>query len=75
MNGNGQLDVRPYITSFTIAASHLFDQDPNPPEPGDPRIEIEVRKLADERFGPLGAPVSSSPAGAVTAVTKGETTK
>lgn len=58
INGNGQVDVRPNITSFTIAASHLFDRDPNPPEPGDPRIELEVRKLADERFGAFGPPLS-----------------
>jgi hypothetical protein len=60
VDGNGKIEVRPEITSFTIAASHLFDHDANPPEPGDPRIEIEVRKLADERFGAFGAPIAGT---------------
>ncbi|HVH41115.1 MAG TPA: hypothetical protein VM925_02195 [Labilithrix sp.] len=82
IDGNGRLDVRPAITSFTIQASHLFDRDPNPPQPGDPRIEQEVRKLADERFGPFGsvgssaeAPGTSSPGAGATGVSAKEALK
>jgi hypothetical protein len=50
---NGQVDVRPEITSFTIRASHLFDDQESPPEPGDPRLTAAVRKLAAEAFGPF----------------------
>lgn len=53
IDNNGRIDVRPEITAFTIRASHLFDDDPNPPEPGDPRITAAVRKLAAEAFGPF----------------------
>jgi hypothetical protein len=53
LDGNGRVDVRPEITAFTIKASHLFDNDPNPPEPGDPRMTAAVRKLAAEAFGPF----------------------
>jgi hypothetical protein len=53
IDSNGKVDVRPEITTFTTKASHLFDSDPNPPEPGDPRIEAAVRKFADETFGPF----------------------
>lgn len=64
IDNNGVVDVRPEITSFAGKASHLFDQDPNPPEPGDPRIEAAVRKLADETFGPFGPPLPPPPAAA-----------
>lgn len=53
IDGNGRIDVRPEITAFTIRASHLFDSDPSPPEPGDPRMTAAVRKLAAEAFGPF----------------------
>jgi hypothetical protein len=53
IDGKGRITVRPEITDYTNAASRLFDNDPNPPEPGDPRIEAAVRKLADQRFGPF----------------------
>jgi hypothetical protein len=53
---NGQIDVRPEITAFTLRASRLFDRDPDPPLPGDPRIEVAVKKLAAELFGPFPAP-------------------
>lgn len=61
IDNNGVVDVRPEITSFTAKCSHLFDQDPNPPEPHDPRIEAAVRKLADETFGPFGTPLPQGP--------------
>jgi hypothetical protein len=44
--------VRPEISRFTFDASHLFDGEANPPEPGDPRITREVRRFADATFGP-----------------------
>jgi hypothetical protein len=50
---HGEIDVRPEITAFAERASHLFDDDPNPPPPGDPRIEAAVRKLAAATFGPF----------------------
>lgn len=53
IDGNGRVDVRPEITAFAIRASHLFDDEPSPPEPGDPRIVKAVRKLANEAFGPF----------------------
>lgn len=53
LDGNGRVDVRPEITAFTIKASHLFDDDPSPPEPGDPRMTAAVRKLASQTFGPF----------------------
>jgi len=53
IDGNGRVDVRPEITTFTVKASHLFDADPNPPEPGDPRMTAAVRKLAATTFGPF----------------------
>lgn len=55
IDDNGRVDVRPEISAFTARAGHLFDSDPNPPEPGDPRIEAAVRKLATEMFGPFPA--------------------
>jgi hypothetical protein len=55
IDNNGRVDVRPEISAFTSRAGHLFDNDPNPPEPGDPRIEAAVRKLASETFGPFPA--------------------
>jgi hypothetical protein len=53
IDGNGRIDVRPEISAFVARAGHLFDDDPNPPEPGDPRIEVAVRKLAAASFGPF----------------------
>ena len=53
LDGNGRVDVRPEITAFTIQASHLFDKEAVPPEPGDPRMTVAVRKLAAEAFGPF----------------------
>lgn len=55
----GRIDVRPEITAFTINASHLFDAEKVPPEPGDPRITEAVRKLAADTFGPF--PVTPFP--------------
>ncbi len=55
IDGNGRIEVRKEITDFAIAASHLFDADAKPPEPGDPRIQESVRKLAAETFGPFPA--------------------
>ena len=55
IDGNGRVDVRPEISAFAARAGHLFDNDPNPPEPGDPRIEAAVRKLAADSFGPFPA--------------------
>ncbi len=56
IDGNGRIEVRPEITGFVTRASQLFANDPNPPEPGDPRIEAAVHKLADETFGPFPEP-------------------
>lgn len=56
VDANGRIDVRPEITAFTVKASHLFDSETHPPEPGDPRLAIAVRKLASEAFGPFEAP-------------------
>jgi hypothetical protein len=53
IDGNGQISVRPEIAAFTDRAARLFDGDPNPPPPGDPRIEAAVRHLADASFGPF----------------------
>jgi hypothetical protein len=53
VDSNGRIDVRPEISAFTSRAGHLFDDDPHPPEPGDPRIEAAVRKLAADSFGPF----------------------
>lgn len=60
VDNNGRIDVRPEITNFTIAASRLFNGDPNPPQPGDPRMRDAVQKLADASFGPF--PPASAPA-------------
>ncbi|MBX3219811.1 MAG: hypothetical protein KF795_04780 [Labilithrix sp.] len=68
VDGNGRVDVRPEISAFTARAGHLFDADPNPPEPGDPRIEAAVRRLAADAFGPFPADApAASPAAPVTA--------
>lgn len=61
IDGYGRIGVRPEIGDFAFAASHLFDADPSPPEPGDPRLRAAVRKLAVERFGPF--PEAASPSG------------
>jgi hypothetical protein len=53
LDGNGRIGVRKEVTDFAVAASHLFDGDPHPPEPGDPRIRASVRKLAAEMLGPF----------------------
>ncbi len=62
IDGNGRVDVRPEISAFTARAGHLFDDDPSPPEPGDPRIEAAVRKLAADTFGPFPAESPAPPA-------------
>jgi hypothetical protein len=64
IDGNGRIDVRPEISGFAFKAAHLFDADPNPPEPGDPRIASAVRKLADEVFGPFPDAAPPPPADA-----------
>ncbi|MDF2694952.1 MAG: Permuted papain-like amidase enzyme YaeF/YiiX, family [Labilithrix sp.] len=56
IDGNGQINVRPEISAFTTNAWRLFANDPNPPEPFDPRIEAAVRKLAADSFGPFPDP-------------------
>ncbi len=60
IDANGRVDVRPEISAFAAQAGHLFDGDPQPPAPGDPRIEAAVRKLADATFGPF-TPGESAP--------------
>jgi hypothetical protein len=60
MDANGRLDVRPEISSFAARAGHLFDSDPNPPPPGDPRITAAVRKLAADAFGPFADDVEEA---------------
>jgi len=52
LSGYGKVAVRPDIARFTFDASHLFDAEEHPPEPGDPRITREVRRFADATFGP-----------------------
>lgn len=61
VDGSGRIDVRPEISAFTARAGHLFDGDPSPPEPGDPRIAAAVRKLAADAFGPFPADVAAPP--------------
>jgi hypothetical protein len=61
LDGNGRINVRPEISSFAFRASSLFDDDPNPPEPGDPRIQAAVRKLAADAFGPFPAEAPGAP--------------
>jgi hypothetical protein len=53
IDDKGRIDVRPEIAEFTMNAARLFDSDPHPPEPGDPRIEAAVHKLAIQTFGRL----------------------
>lgn len=64
LGGNGQLDVRPEISAFAARAGQLFNRDPSPPEPGDPRIEAAVRQLAADMFGPFPAANPAAPVAA-----------
>lgn len=64
LDNQGRVDVRPEITAFTIQASHLFDKDANPPEPGEPRMRDAVRKLADAAFGPFPDSAPAKPSAA-----------
>ena len=61
----GRIGVRPEISQFVARCAHMYDADPSPPLPGDPRIERDCRKIADETFGPLDEttplPVSPKP--------------
>lgn len=76
IDNNGLVGVRTEISTFTSRAGHLFDRDPNPPEPGDPRIVEAVRKLADEMFGPFDdAPAAPAPAAPVPAAAVPSTSK
>lgn len=52
LSGTGKVGIRPDVTRFMFDAAHLFDGQPTPPEPGDPRITTEVRRFADATFGP-----------------------
>ena len=56
MHGTGDITTRPWVDGFMDRATHLFDADPNPPKPGDPRIAEGVRKLADAMLGPMLPP-------------------
>src|SRR5262249_45259335 len=67
IDDKGRIDVRPEITDFPRRASHRSDAAPNPPPPGDPRIEAAVRKLAAEMFGPFEANAPGAAAAAVAA--------
>jgi hypothetical protein len=58
IDGDGAIQVRPEIAAFAADASRLFDEDPDPPRPGDPRIAAAVRQLANERFGAFEHPGS-----------------
>ncbi len=57
IQSTGDLSTRPWVDGFMDRATHLFDADPNPPPPGDPRITDAVRKLADAMLGPMLPPV------------------
>lgn len=59
----GQIGVRPEISNFVAKCAHMYDGNPNPPLPGDPRIEQDCRKIADDTFGPFDdtPPPSSTP--------------
>lgn len=60
----GRIGVRPEISNFVARCAHMYDGDPNPPQPGDPRMERDCRKIADEAFGPFddaATPVPSTP--------------
>ena len=52
----GQIGVRPEIGEFVSKCAHMYDGNPDPPQPGDPRIEQDCRKIADEQFGPFADP-------------------
>lgn len=63
LQSSGQVEVRPEIGDFVFGAARLFKGEEGLPPPGDPRIEAEVRKLADKMFGPFPASAApSSPA-------------
>ena len=62
MHSSGDISTRPWVDGFMDRATHLFDEDQAPPEPGDPRIAMGVRKLADEMLGPMIEPPSPPPA-------------
>lgn len=53
LSGQGELGVRPEIVAYADEASHLFDAEPNPPKPGDPRIAEATVALANRKFGPF----------------------
>jgi len=53
LSSMGVIGVRPHITAFMNDAITLFDDDPKPPKPGDPRLAAAVHALADKHFGAL----------------------
>lgn len=57
----GRIGVREEISHFVASCAHMYDGVPNPPPPGDPRIERDCRKIADETFGPLPEATTSTP--------------
>ncbi len=57
----GRIGVRPEISNFVARCAHMYDGNPNPPLPGDPRMERDCRKIADEVFGPLDEGASPTP--------------
>lgn len=61
MHSSGDITTRPWVDGFMERSTHLFDDDKNPPEPGDPRIAMGVRKLADEMLGPMQEPREAPP--------------
>jgi uncharacterized membrane protein len=52
----GRIGVRKEISDLVARCAHMYDVDPHPPGPGDPRIEADCRKIADEMFGPFPLP-------------------
>ncbi|MBX3230436.1 MAG: hypothetical protein KIT84_03120 [Labilithrix sp.] len=56
LDSYGRIGVRPEISTFVARCAHMYDADPHPPEPFDPRIEKDCRKIADEMFGPFPDP-------------------
>lgn len=53
LRSTGSVEIRPEVELFFLRASHLFDGEPSPPLPGDARIALTVRRLADDMFGPV----------------------
>lgn len=52
LQGTGDIQGRPQVEEFAMKSAHLFDEVEPLPAPDDPRIDMAVRQLADQYFGP-----------------------